>query len=219
MGDKADIVGDDNDRHAVVEFLEESKDILLHPQVHVSRRLVEDEDLRFTGDRPGDEHPLQLPAGEVAETAFPQLADSRPLHGRDGGQPVFPTVHPHEAGLAETSDEDGFLDTDREVPGEGGGLGNVPYFPPPFAGGPAEDSYFPRVGVQKAENDLEEGALPSPVGTDEAEHFPPLDTEGDILEDRRAVVGERDVLNDNDLVFSHRIASAKRAARDLRLAM
>ena len=65
--DDAEVVGDEQDRHAEarLQLLQERQDLRLHGDVERRRRLVCDEQLRLIGERHGDHHALALAAGEL----------------------------------------------------------------------------------------------------------------------------------------------------------
>ena len=66
LGDHAEIVGDEQDGHAVLapQFADEPEDLRLGRDVESGRRLVRDQELRLEGERHGDHHPLPLAARE-----------------------------------------------------------------------------------------------------------------------------------------------------------
>jgi hypothetical protein len=59
-------------------------ELLASAQVEAGGRLVEDEEVRFRHERPGDEDPLPLPGGEGPEGALGEVPDTEALEERAG---------------------------------------------------------------------------------------------------------------------------------------
>ena len=74
LGDHAEVVGDDDDRHPQprLKVVEERQDLRLDGDVERRRRLVGDQQLRLVGERHRDHHALAHAAGElVRDTGRP----------------------------------------------------------------------------------------------------------------------------------------------------
>ncbi len=67
LGNHAQVVGDQDQRHALLrrDAGDQVEDLGLDGHVQGGRRLVGDQDLRPAGQRHGDDHPLALPAREL----------------------------------------------------------------------------------------------------------------------------------------------------------
>ena len=69
VADRRQAVGDDEAGAPVGQVVERREQQLLRRRVEGRRRLVEDDDRGVAQDRPGDRHPLALPAGQVVRRA------------------------------------------------------------------------------------------------------------------------------------------------------
>ena len=76
-GDAVQVVGREHDGEAVgVEVGEEVQDLVAGAHVDAGRGLVEQQHSGLAEQRPGDEHPLLLAAGELADVAIAEAADA-----------------------------------------------------------------------------------------------------------------------------------------------
>jgi hypothetical protein len=72
-----------------------------HPHVERGERLVEQQQVRPAGQRPGDRDPLRLPAGELTRPATGQVLDTEPRQPPVGlglGDPSPPAATAHPEG-------------------------------------------------------------------------------------------------------------------------
>lgn len=107
LGHHAEVVGDEDDGHAVPlpQLDQEIEDLPLHGDVEGCGRLVGDEHPRPGDQRGRDHHALAQPAGElvrVLPVAAFRVGDAYLVQGRDGGLPGFgpgqPLVVPEHFG-------------------------------------------------------------------------------------------------------------------------
>ena len=87
-GGDGEVVGDqqDADPQLAAQLVEQVQDLLLHGHVEGRGRLVRDQQARPGQDRERDEHPLQLPAGELVGEGVRdalRLGQAHPLERRD----------------------------------------------------------------------------------------------------------------------------------------
>ena len=75
FGDHAQIVRDEQDRHAafVAQLAQQVENLGLDRHVERRRRLVGDQQLRIAGQRHRDHHPLPLPAGQLVRIRIDPL--------------------------------------------------------------------------------------------------------------------------------------------------
>ena len=182
-------MGGEEDRQAarLVQFAKEAVKPLLGSGVHPGDGLVEDEEVRLGGEGSGDEDPLQLASRQVphpnTRLGLHPHGVQRPVHGlmvlrrQESKQPT---------GRDATQGDD-LLDGGRK-PGVnvGGVLRNVP---DPLPGperldGLSEDEGLAPLGMEEAEDHLDQRRLPRPVLSDEGREVPHGDAEGDVLQDQ-----------------------------------
>ena len=83
-GDRVELVGGEHDRDPVgVEVGEQVEDVVAGLEVDAARRLVEEQERRVGDQRAGQEDPLLLAAGQLADVAAGQAADAQPLEQAD----------------------------------------------------------------------------------------------------------------------------------------
>ena len=86
----------------------------LVPEVEVARRLVEQEHARLLGERPGQERPLALPAGERVDRVVGEVEDCRPAPSPRGAREVLRPLEEPARPAREASHQHQLLDADRE---------------------------------------------------------------------------------------------------------
>ena len=93
-GDDAQVVGDQDDRHAqpLPQVVDELQDLLLDGHVERGGRLVGDQQLGLAGQRHRDHHALPHAAGELVRVLVDPLP--RPGHARPGRAPRRPGRRP-----------------------------------------------------------------------------------------------------------------------------
>ena len=156
--------------------------------------LVEQEQVGLRGDRPGQEHPPPLAAGQPTDLGravvghadlLERLVDRGPIvRGRDGGAARAPeAAHHHDV-----------LDRDREGPVDELGLGDVGDPPGLPAGRPPRTSIRPVHGCSRPGHQLEERALAGAVRTDDGEQAcPARPPDRHVLQGEAVVVAGGDV--------------------------
>jgi hypothetical protein len=93
--------------------------------VQTGQRLVEQEHVRLLRQRPGQEHALSLPAGQLTHRPATQVRDTQPIQGRDSCSDVHGGV---AAGAAAEQVPTGEHDVEpghRQVPPRGAALRDV----------------------------------------------------------------------------------------------
>ena len=123
---RAQLVQDEQDRRAAADlFAQCGGEHLLAGQVDAGHRLVHDQQLRFAGQRAGDQHPLVLSAGERVDGVLGPVRHADQFQG---------AVHRGPVGLAqdaqfrtgEPAGRDDLADGRGDAAGRGGALRYVP---------------------------------------------------------------------------------------------
>ena len=158
------VVGRRDDRLAAVRLgLEEVHQELLGRRVDAGHRLVEEEQVRLRGERPGEEHAPSLAAREPPDLR-PQVGRHADLRQRvaDGAAVVGarPADRPEPR---EAAHHHHVLDRDREPPVDELGLGHVRDAACLAAGRRPEDLDPPRPRLQEPGHQLEQRALAGAV--------------------------------------------------------
>ncbi len=152
--------------------------------------LVEEEQLRLLGQRPGQQHPLALPAGQDAEPVAGPAGQPDPVQGLVGGGPVGPARPADPADAPVTAHQHDLGHGDGELGVERVGLGHVGDAPPGPGRGGAEDLDGAGHGVDEAEDRLDQRALAGAVGPDEGQRPAGCHLAGDPGQHRAAAVGD-----------------------------
>jgi hypothetical protein len=203
--DGAEVVGDHDEGKAVLllEVFEEVEEFFLAGLIDAGGRFVEEEDLRLIDQGTGDEDALLLAAGEAADGLVGKVVHFDGLEGIEDALFLLAGEAAEEILSADESEEDDLFDRDWEVPIEDVALWDVADEGAVGAGiawGAAEDGDGAGIRRHDAEHEFHEGRLAAAVGTDDAEGGAIFDVEGDVLESGAAVVGERDVVDADDIL-------------------
>ena len=171
--------------------LQDVHQVLLGRGVDAGDRLVEEIQLRFRGQGPGEEDPPSLAARQRPDLAVDLgvhpdgLEAPRPRDGRGG--PVAdrpdPGVAAHHHDLA---------DGHRELPVDDLGLGHVGHLVSMDAGSRSEDLDRPGPGCQESRDRLEQGALARAVRPDDGQQRAGRDGQVDGLEGQPVAVSGAD---------------------------
>src|SRR5262249_50348463 len=193
---RAQVVMDDEHRLALVtQLLQQEEDRALGGGVHAGHRLIHKVDVRLLRQRPRQEGPLLLPAGELADLPVRQVADADlaqtlPCPGAllpaGTPEPAEPAVGPHQHDIEHT---------DREVPVNAFALRDVADTAPLLGDWPAEQAHLATGGRHQAEDRLEQRALAGAVGTDDTHQSRLGQRQIDVPQDRPAVIRYRDIVN------------------------
>ena len=172
--------------------------MLLRRGVHAGRRFVQEKDPGPADDGPGDENPLLLAPGEPADGPVAVLVHADQGQGRPHG--VFLAPPRQAPGRAQGHGHD--------LPGRGrekgiemrGLLGDVADLRPvlEFGGRLSEQDDAAPVGLEKAEDELDQGRLARPIGTEHRQEIALPDGKGDILQHEPEAVGEGQSLNSDE---------------------
>ena len=189
MGDQqdGDVVGVAEVRHQLVEQGQARP-------VHPGDWLIQQEDVRHRMDGQCQQHPLDLAAGKVADTAVCQgrhLGDRQ--HLLHQGQILLPPGKPHRpAGKAcqyQVADGDGAVGVHRQL------LGNIAE---PWGGG-AGTAVFHEVNFSRVGNlpqqGPEEGGLAGTVPPDDGSELPAVDVEIHLVQDGASPCLHRKILD------------------------
>src|SRR5215211_1114017 len=201
---QAEVVGGhDHRRPAGPQPAQGGQEQVLGEGVDPVEGLVEQQQPRLLGDRPGQQDPLALAAGEGPEPGGGPLGQPDLGQGLLGGlavgrpgpaQPADPRVAAHQHHLE---------GRDRELGVEGVGLGHVGDLAPGRRGRPAQHLDGPRGERDQAEDGPDEGRLAGPVGADEGDRLAGRDLPVDPLDHRVALVGDGGPPQDEDGVRRH----------------
>ena len=114
--DAVQVVGGEHDRETVgVEVGEEVQHLVAGAHVDPGRGFVQQQHLRPAEQRPRDEHPLLLAAGELADVAISEAADAELLEHRVHFLPLV-TRRPGQDAPSGPRHQHDLGDGDREVP-------------------------------------------------------------------------------------------------------
>ena len=160
--------------------------------------VVEDEDRRVVDERAGKSHPLPLPPGE-SHAPFPDLGvvallelQDRVVHGGDRGRLV--DLPFSRARTAETDVVPQRLRVEEGLLHHRGDLS--PNFSKLQAGQVVTiDGDRSLLGIVKTKEQVRDGRLPGTRGTEEGQGGPPLNLEGDLIENEvRTTISEGDAI-------------------------
>ncbi len=201
--DAGQLMGDDDegDPQAAGQLQDKLVEFGRGDRVQPGRRLVEKEDLRIEGHRPGDPRPLLHPAAELAGQVIGIAAqpDQAQLHHGDqfaGGRRQMGQLLHGEADVLQQGHRA------EQRPALVGDADPAQDLLPLAAGGgddvlrPEEDP--PPLGLQQADHVFQQGALPRAGPSQDDEDLPPVDLEGDILQDQLLLVAGGQVLHPDD---------------------
>lgn len=158
--------GDHRDAPAGAERLDDLHGLLLEAHIQVAGGLVQQHDPGALGHRPGDKHPLALPAGELVELTHGVPGQVHGLQHLPGDvvvlalQPSLSVRHP--------PGEHGFQHVEA-ASARLGVLGHIADESGPFSGGEAPQvgvvgEHPARLGPEDAVDALEQGGLSRAVG-------------------------------------------------------
>ena len=186
---------------------------LLVSQVDPGGRLVEEEQLRLPGQRPSDQHPLLLAAGELGDAVAGAVEESHHLEGVPYRCAVGGTERTQQAATGQTAGGDDLPHRGRDAGGGPAPLGHVAH------AGPAVEAL--EVGVeepqlsrgQRAQPDqgAHQGGLPGPVGPHQRDELTGLHPQVHVTKDGATADGDRPVLEVHGC-YRHALAS-RRASR------
>jgi hypothetical protein len=191
--DRADVVGDDDHGHALGELLEQLPDPEADALVEARRRLVEEQELGLEGQRPCDQHALELSAGERADRPVGELPHLDRRQGALGGFAVGGGEGAADAAASEPSHPHHVAHADREVEVEAHALGHVADPAARLLGLRSEHAHEAPGRLEQPEHELHERGLAAPVRPEERQVVARLDAQVDALEHRQLAVGEPDV--------------------------
>ena len=149
---------------------------------HVKPRegLVEQQQPGVLDQAAGDQHPLALAAGEIAEGVPSPLRYADPLERPQRGLAVTVARPPPPGETGEGAHQGDIERRDREIKAGALRLGD---------GGSAPlDLDRPAHRAKLAEQDSEQRRLPAPVGAEKGDALPRLDLEGDVFDRGPATV-------------------------------
>ncbi len=98
--------GDERQAPRDAERVEDLERLLLVPDVERGGRLVEEDDRRLLGERPGDDDPLALAAGERAERAIAQAVEIELDEGSRRGVAVVRALARERPEVRRAAEED-----------------------------------------------------------------------------------------------------------------
>ena len=162
------------------DLVQHIQQLALPIDVHPGERLVQNEDMGQGLQRQGQQHPLQLAAGERAQAFVDQAV---PMYPRKALQ--HPCAQASGRGQKDRPVRNGggekVQDAHRVPPVEAGGLGHIPDQGPRPAAPRALEHDAPAVG-HLSQNGAEQGTLPRPVGADQGHDLPAVKVKGHVLE-------------------------------------
>ena len=164
---------------------------MLSPHIDPGQRLVQNENLRNGLQRQGQQHPLELPAGEGADALLNQRLTVDPGQALGYLVPQMAGDRQENRPAADGGGEE-IQDTDGIAPVETGALGDVADF---GVGGISPGQLkLDRTGVGNlAQDAAEQGGLPGAIGADQGHDFPAVELEGDIPQDALPLQGHAQV--------------------------
>ena len=188
------LVGDDEHRRAAVdEPAEHPGQGLLAGVVDARRRLVHDEDLRLTGEGPGDEHSALLSAGEGGHLLPGPIGEPHVLDRPADDGAVLRRGRSPPGAVGQPADLDDLGDRRAHRGGQRVPLGDVP--DPGVLGEPlprrAEQLHPSALLRREAEDAADERGLPRAVRSEQRDDLTPVELQVDPGHDRAVGVPER----------------------------
>ena len=180
-GDRSDVVRDDDDGHAPIEFLQRAVQFLFETVVHEVRRFVQNQQFRVGDYGPAQQRPLHLSSRHFADRFAGRVGDPGLFEQGRCLRPVLFRVARAESAASLQPGEHDFLHRDREGAVEIRNLGHVSDQPLSAAeqlGSVADRS---RVG-NRSQNGLHERRFAASVRTDDAQEVVLPDLQIDVLE-------------------------------------
>ncbi|KAF0189924.1 MAG: hypothetical protein FD168_222 [Desulfobulbaceae bacterium] len=98
LRDKAEVMGDGEHGDPVGQLFEDLEKLEMGGRVDIGGGFIEEQDLRFTDQGPGNENALALTAGQAVEGAIGQIIHRQFGHGLMGDAPVFGAIPPQAHG-------------------------------------------------------------------------------------------------------------------------
>ena len=193
-GKHPDIMGHQNDGCRFIELQKEFVDALLHPLVDACRGFVEQDELRFGAQCPGNQDPLLLSTGEGGELTIPELIHLNSPEGIQGSIPVLPGKERSPAQLSKSSHEHHIPDRDRELSVIVDILGDIADHPPCLHRTLPEDCDRSTGGPKDPEDHFQEGGLPPAVRTDDPKELVLLNCQVHIFQDVMPIVSCPDIV-------------------------
>ena len=180
-GDRADVVRDHHDRHAVVEFAERAVEFVFEFVVHEIRGFVENQQPRVRDHGPAQQRALHLSSRYFADRIAGDCCDAGHFEQLLRPQPVLLRVAGQKPAAALQTGEDDFLHRDRKIAVEIRLLGHVADQPLLAAEQLRGEFDAARVG-DRPEDGLHQRRLAASVGTDHAQEIPFADLQIHVLQ-------------------------------------
>ena len=216
-------MGDQQHRGALVhEPAEQLGERLLVLVVDAGCRLVHDEQVGVARERPCDERPLLLAAGQLGERGAQAVGEADAGDGADDGVVIGLAGEADERPAREPTAHDDLLDRGRDA-GDGARVLWYVSQPTPVAElrqRRAEQLDLPLVERDQSDRRPHQGRLARPVGAEQCDDLALGHLEVDPAEDRPPVEGHRSAVHGqtgdrrHEQEFAFRIASRLRRIRD-----
>ena len=183
-------MADHQDGDLIVKILEQPEEVRLPLGVDAGRGFVQQQQPGPGNQGPRDENPLALAAGKLPYFFVRQMAHLQALQGFHGLPAVGGGIPPPAFAGTELAHQDHIQGGDGEIAVDVHVLGHIPDDGRGFAGGLSTDAHQAAVGLQQAEDHLEQGCLAAAVGTDHGDEIAFADGQAHVLEHGLAVIGE-----------------------------
>ena len=180
------------------QALEQLDDDPFRPRVHAAKRFVHQVEVRLLGQGPGQEGPLLLAAGELADLPIGELGHTHLLQRLHGDPAVRSPRAPEPSQVAVAPHQHHVADRGRKIPVHAAALRHV--------GDPLRvDADLARHGPHQLQHGLDQGALARSVGADDRGQAPPGNVEVHVPEHRLDIVGDGQVLDleSPGVLFTH----------------
>jgi hypothetical protein len=196
---KAHIVRHDHQRQPLVQPAHQFVKFILHRGIEIGGGLVEQQQLRFAGQRPGDQHALPLPPGQRGEGPTCQRLHPHFRQCIPGHRPIRRAIRPPCGPVPQPSHQHHIKHIDRECLIDPRVLRHVSHPPPSPSGVLPQDANRSAPRAQQTQQQAQQGRLASAVRPDHASQVAGLHGQIDVFEHRRATVAERQIAH-----FDHR---------------
>ena len=179
----------------VLQRFEQGDDCPFRGHIHPGEGFVHEVEPGILGQGAGEEHPLLLAAGQLADLPLGKVGHAHLLEGVQRNLTIFPADRTQPADFAVQAHGDHIQSIDRKVPIDTFSLGDITHQVALGGVGLAIDGHGSRCAWNQPQHRFDKGALTGTVGTDHGDQLAFGQGQFDIPENGFAVVGHGEIID------------------------